>query len=90
MYFNEMEAVEIVENQKIKRFDINNIQKIYVTYTYFLFYKKYHLKIKTKDGFSHTININKKDKSKIKRQVSLLRIVKNWTKNHQQYNLEFS
>ncbi len=90
MSFNEPEALEIVTNDKSRRFNVCDIEKIYVTYTYCFFCKKYCLKIKTKDGISFKININKKDKSKIKRQVCFLRILMNWKKKINQHHLEFT
>jgi len=32
IYFNEKDAIEIVTNDKSRKFEINNIDKIYVTY----------------------------------------------------------
>ncbi|WP_445714883.1 hypothetical protein [Flavobacterium sp.] len=88
--FNAGEGLEIIKKDKSKKFNINEIDKLYVTYDSCLIFKKYYLNIKTKSGINHTIHINKKNKSKIKRQVCFLRVLINWTKKFNQNELEFS
>ena len=88
--FNAGEGLEIIKKDKSKKFNINEIDKLYVTYDSCLIFKKYYLNIKTKSGINHTIHINKKNKSKIKREISHYRILLNWTKKFNQHQLEFS
>jgi hypothetical protein len=78
IYFNEKEAVEIVTNDKTRKFDVNDIEKIYVTYDYLFLFKVYYLKIITKNGSVFTTSINRKYKSKIKRELTEFRILLNW------------
>ena len=78
IYFNEKDAIEIVTNDKSRKFEINNIDKIYVTYDYFLLFKVYYLKIITKSGNVFSAPINRKYKSKIKRELTEFRILLNW------------
>ncbi len=80
IYFNEKDAIEIVTNDKSRKFEINNIAKIYVTYDYFLLFKVYYLKIITKSGNVFSTPINRKYKSKIKREITELKILLNWGK----------
>ncbi len=80
IYFNEKDAIEIVTNDKSRKFEINNIDKIYVTYDYFLLFKVYYLKIITKSGNVFSTPINRKYKSKIKREITELKILLNWGK----------
>ncbi len=87
---NEKNTVEIVANDKSQKVLINEIENIYVSYNYFLFFKKYYLKIKTKNGIDHTIHISRKNKSRIKRQVCHFRILMNWTMKFEQQKFEFS
>ena len=35
IYFNEKEAVKVVTNNKLVKFEVKDIDKIYVTYDYF-------------------------------------------------------
>lgn len=80
IYFNEKDAIEIVTNDNSRKFEINNIDKIYVTYDYFLLFKVYYLKIITKSGNVFSTPINRKYKSKIKREITELKILLNWGK----------
>jgi len=88
--FNEGEGLEIIKKDMIKKFNINEIDKLYVTYDSCLIFKNYYLKIKTINGINHTIKINKKNKSRIKREINHYRILMNWTKKINQHRLEFS
>jgi hypothetical protein len=76
--FKEKEAVEIVTNDKSRKFEVNDIEKIYVTYEYFLLVKVYYLKIITKNGNVFSTPINRKYKSKIKRELNEFKILLNW------------
>jgi|688.fasta_scaffold1043334_1 hypothetical protein len=82
--FNEREVLEIVKSQKSRKFEVNDIDKLYVTYGYCIFFKMYYLKIKTKNGKEYSINIDRKYKSRIKREINHFRILMNWEKmlNH--------
>jgi hypothetical protein len=82
--FNEREVLEIVKSQKSRKFEVNDIYKLYVTYGYCIFFKMYYLKIKTKNGKEYSINIDRKYKSRIKREINHFRILMNWEKmlNH--------
>lgn len=78
IYFNEKEAVKVVTNNKLVKFEVKDIDKIYVTYDYFLLFKVYYLKIITKRGNVFSTPINRKYKSKIKRELTEFRILLNW------------
>ena len=78
IYFNKKEAIEIVINNKSRKFKVNDIEKIYVTYEYFLLFKVYYLKIITKNGNVFSTPINRKYKSKIKRELNEFKILLNW------------
>lgn len=78
--FNEREVLEIVKSEKSRKFEVNDIDKLYVTYEYCIFFKMYYLKIKTKNGKEYSINIDRKCKSRIKREINHFRIIMNWEK----------
>ncbi|WP_445719492.1 hypothetical protein [Flavobacterium sp.] len=78
IYFNEKEVLEIVKSDKSRKFEVNEIEKIYVTYKYCIFFKVYYLKIKTKNGNEHSIKIERKYKSRIKREITQFIILMNW------------
>ena len=76
--YNENEVLEIVKKNKSRKFEVKEIEKIYVTYKHFIFFKIYYLKIKTKNGKKHLIKINRKYKSSIKRKITQFIILMNW------------
>jgi hypothetical protein len=85
IYFNERDVLEIVKsNKSSSKFKVNEIDKLYVTYGYYLIFKKYYLKIKTKNGNVFSITVDRKYKSRIKREINHFRILMNWEKmvNH--------
>ncbi len=88
--FYEGEGLEIIKKDESKKFSFNEIDKLYVTYDNCLIFKKYYLRIKTKNGIHHTININKKNKSRIKREINHLRILMNWSKKFEEQSLNLS
>lgn len=67
--FYEGEGLEIIKKDESKKFSFNEIDKSYVTYDNCLIFKKYYLRIKTKNGIHHTININKKTNLELKEKL---------------------
>jgi|688.fasta_scaffold2326559_1 hypothetical protein len=80
IYFNEKEVLEITDSDKSSKFKIDDIEKLYVSYKNYLFFKMYSLKIKTTNGDYFSINIDRKDKSRIKSDINHFRILINWRK----------
>lgn len=81
IYFNERDVLEIVKSNKTRKFEVNEIDKLYVTYGYYLFFKMYFLKIKTKNGNVFSITVDRKYKSRIKREINHFRIIMNCEKS---------
>ena len=80
IYFNEKEVLEIINSDKSSKFKIDDIEKLYVSYKNYMFFKMYCLKIKTISGEYFSITIDRKEKSRIKSDINHYRILINWRK----------
>ena len=78
--YKEKSTVEIINFYNSKKISVNNIEKIYVGFKVFLFLKMYYLKIKTNEGEVLSFKFDKKNKDRIKKDVSKIRSIINWDK----------
>lgn len=78
LYIDDKKRLLVEKKYTITKFEMQEIRKIYIDYTSFLFLKIYTLSILTHHGKKVTFNFFKKDKDAIKRAVFFINNQINW------------